>query len=250
MKLRMFATAAAVAVAAAVSAPAFAQEATGSIGVSAATTEIEDVDFQTYAIDGTVALQASEAFTVTLGADISNLDGDGIDDTGFGVQGALTYNGGDWRVGPTVSYSDNDEDGQWTVGAVAQKYLDNVTLTGAINYSNIDEADLDIWTFGGDVRYFVSDNFRLNAGLSYISLDDGTDEANGWNFGLGGEYQFASTGWSVAGGWDHTSADDVDLDADTFKIGVRYTFGGTLKDRDRSGADLGGNGLGALGVLF
>ncbi|MBP7704068.1 MAG: outer membrane beta-barrel protein [Caulobacter sp.] len=254
MKLRMFATAAVVAAAAAISAPAFAQDATGSVGVSASTTNIDvgggDGDFQTYGIDGSVALQASENWTVTLGGNIATTDGDIGDDTGFGASAALTYSGSDWRVGPTVGYTDNGDDGQWFVGGVAQKYLDNVTLTGAVNYANIDDVDADVWTIGGDVRYFVSDNFRINGGLSYITVDAGGGDANAWNVGLGGEYQFANTGWSVAGGWDHSTSDDIDFDADTFKIGVRYSFGGSLKERDRSGADLGGAGLGALGVLF
>ena len=32
---------------------------------------------------------------------------------------------------------------------------------------------------------------------------------------------------------------DFDVNADTFRVGFRYTFGGTLKDRNDSGASLG-----------
>ena len=34
--------------------------------------------------------------------------------------------------------------------------------------------------------------------------------------------------------------DDLDVTVDTFSVGLRYTFGGNLRARDRSGADLGG----------
>lgn len=63
MKLRMFASAAIVA--AALSTPAFAQDATGSIGLSASQVEVEvaglEGDGQAYALDGSVAFKASEA---------------------------------------------------------------------------------------------------------------------------------------------------------------------------------------------
>ena len=54
-----------------------------------------------------------------------------------------------------------------------------------------------------------------------------------------GEYQFAGTPWSLTGGYSHAKIDDADLDVDTFTIGVRYSFGGDLKARDRSGVFLG-----------
>ena len=57
------------------------------------------------------------------------------------------------------------------------------------------------------------------------------------------------TPWSITGGYDHAELSDIDADADTFKIGVRYSFGGDLKARDRSGADLGLGSNVLLGAL-
>ncbi len=241
MKLRMFATAAVVA-AAAVAAPAFAQDAVGSAGLSVAHTEIDtklvDLDGQTYTLDGSVAVKATENWTLSLGANLGTADGDLGDDTAFGLNGAFTYNGGDWRVGPTVGFTSIGDESLWTVGGVAQKYFDKVTLTGAINYGQADELDADIWSVNGDVRYFVSDNFRLNAGAGFAKVDTDQGDADLWTAGVGAEYQFASTPWSVFGGYDHVELKDFDVSADTFKIGARYTFGGDLKARDRAGADL------------
>lgn len=252
MKLRLFATAAVVAAAAAISAPAFAQEATGSVGVSASNTSIEDFDGQTYGVDGSVAFKASDAWTVSLQGVAATSDGDFGDEGAFGAGAALTYAGSDWRVGPTIAYSDSSDLGIWTVGAVAQKYLGDVTLSGAVTYSDIDDLESDVWSVGGEARYFVSDNFRIQGGLSYASADTPIGDINGWNIGVGGEYQFADTPWSITGGYSHATIDDVDLDADTFSIGLRYSFGGDLKARDRSGSDLGAGGnavTSALGLL-
>lgn len=240
MKLRLFATAA-VAIAA-ISAPAFAQDGVGSVGINAAHTEIDvlglDADGETYSLDGSVAVKATENWTATFAADIADTNGGG-DNTSFGIGGALTYAGSDWRVGPTVSFNGSDDLNTWTFGAVAQKYIGDVTLSGAVNYATDDEVDADIWSVGGEVRYFISDNFRINGGLTWATADAGGTDVDGWSAGVGGEYQFANTPWSITGGYSHAVLDDVDFEADTFSIGVRYSFGGDLKARDRAGADLG-----------
>lgn len=248
MKLRMFATAAVVA-AAAVAAPAFAQTV-GSVGVSAAQTEVEDFDGQTYAIDGNVAFKANENWTVTINGALSTNDGDLGDDTAFTGGVAATYAGSDWRVGPYIQGSDAGDATLWNGGVVAQKYLENVTLSGAVSYGQIDDVDADLWAINGDVRYFVSDNFRLNAGLGFAKIDTDFGDADLWTAGVGAEYQFASTPWSIFGGYDHVELSDVDVSADTFKIGARYSFGGDLKARDRAGADLPNIASAFTGGLF
>jgi len=240
MKLRLFATAAIAA--AALSAPAFAQTI-GSVGVSASQTEVEaggfEVDGQAYAIDGVAAFKVSPNWTVTGNAAFGITDGDLSDDGLFTAGAAATYSGADWRVGPTIGYANDGDNDQFTFGGVAQKYIGNVTLSGAVTYANVDDVDADIWTVGGEVRYFVSDNFRINGGLTWATADAGGIDVDGWSAGVGGEYQFAGTPLSITGGYTHATLDDVDFDADIFSIGLRYTFGGDLKARDRSGADLG-----------
>ena len=60
-----------------------------------------------------------------------------------------------------------------------------------------------------------------------------------WDVNVGGEYKFANSGWSTFAKYTHSESDDLaDLNADAVKVGLRYTFGGSLKDRDRAGADL------------
>jgi hypothetical protein len=57
---------------------------------------------------------------------------------------------------------------------------------------------------------------------------------------------------SLYASYGYTKADDFDVKANTFMVGVRYNFGGTtLKSRDRSGASFGGvPGLGGVASLF
>lgn len=244
MKLRLFATAALAA--AALSAPAFAQDAIGSAGVTGAHTEIDvagfDAEGDSYALDGTAAVKATENWTVTLGASIGEGNGDLSDETALNLNVGATYNGGDWRVGPTVGFTTVGDDSLWTVGGVAQKYLDRVTLAGAATYGQLDGVDADIWTVGGEARFFVTDNFRIDAGAAWATAEASGVDVDGWNAGIDAEYQFAGSPWSLTAGYSHASIEDIDADADTFSLGFRYSFGGDLKTRDRAGADLGAGG--------
>ncbi|MFA7261615.1 MAG: hypothetical protein WC068_01220 [Caulobacter sp.] len=242
MKLHLFVTAAIAA--AAVSAPAFAAEPVGSVGLSAAHTNIDigpiDAEGDSYGLDGSVALPTASNWTVTLGAAVVSTDDDLNDDTVASGNLALTYAGSDWRAGGFVGAGETGGETLWAVGGVAQKHLGDVTLVGTAGYGKVDGIDADLWGARGDVRYFVSDNFRINGGVGVARIDGSGGDADLWTIGAGGEYQFAGTNWSVFGGYDRTEANDLDLTADTVKIGVRFGFGGDLRARDRSGADLAG----------
>lgn len=242
MKLHLFVTAAIAA--AAISAPALAGEPVGSVGLSAAHTELEvgpfDAEGESYAIDGSVALPTASNWTVTLGAAVVSTDDGLSDDTAASGDLALTYAGSDWRAGGFVGAGETAGETLWAVGGVAQKHIGDVTLVGTAGYGEIDGVDADLWGARGDIRYFVSDNFRLDGGLGVARIDGAGGDADLWTIGAGGEYQFAGTSWSVFGGYDRTESDDLDLTADTVKLGVRFGFGGDLKARDRSGADLAG----------
>jgi hypothetical protein len=250
MKLQLFVTAAVVA--AALSAPAFAAEPVGSIGLSAGHTELDlgpiSAEGDGYVLDGSVAFQASPNWTVTLGAAAATTDDAIGDDSTLSGVAALTYAGSDWRAGGFVGAGEAASETLWTTGVVGQKDLGKVTLAGAAGYGNVDGINADLWGAKGELRYFVSDTFRIDGGLGWSQIDGGGADADVWTAGIGGEYQFAGTPWSLTAGYEHSNSDDLDLTADTVKVGVRVNFGGDLKARDRSGADLGSvtNLFGAL----
>lgn len=241
MKLHLFVTAAIAATA--IAAPAFAAEPVGSVGLSASHSELEigpiEAEGEGYALDGAVAFEATPDWTVTLGGAAVTTDDAIGDDTTFAASAALTYAGADWRAGPFVAAGEASDETLWAVGGVAQKYVGDVTLSGAVGFGQVDGIDADLFGARGDLRYFVSHNFRINGGFGLTQIS-GTGDADLWTTSVGGEYQFADTPWSVFGGFDHTDSDDLDLTADTVTFGVRVNFGGDLKARDRSGADVGG----------
>ena len=89
------------------------------------------------------------------------------------------------------------------------------------------------------MRHFFDDNFAIEGNVGFASIDSSGDDEDATSVGIGAGYQLASAPVSIFGGWQHSEIDDSDLDFDTFGVGVRYNWGGTLLDRDRSGASLG-----------
>ena len=240
MKTQLFAAAAVLAFA--ISAPAFAQQV-GSVGAAVNYSDIETnafgADGTSVKIDGSVAVPAGAAWTVTVNGDVSLSDNDISDETvASGAVHLTTKIGDSWRVGGFTALSRPSNDTLWAVGAEAHKYLGNVTLSGLAAYGQSNDLDADLYAVRGEARYFVTEDFRLDAGLGYSKIETAI-EADAWDASLGGEYKFANTGWSTFGKYTHTESEDLaDLKSDAVKIGVRYTFGGSLKTRDRSGADL------------
>ncbi|KRA58635.1 hypothetical protein ASD79_15215 [Caulobacter sp. Root655] len=240
MKTQLFAAAAVLAMA--VSAPAFAQNI-GSVGAAVNYTDLDtniaSGDGTSVKVDGSVAIPTG-AWTVTLNGNVSVNDNDLSDETVASTAAHLTTKVGDsWRVGGFAALSRPSNDTLWAVGAEASKYFSNVTLNGLVAYGQSNDLNADLYAARGEARYFVSDDFRLDAGLGYAKLDGGANDADVWDVNVGGEYKFANTGWSTFGKYAHTEAEDLfDLKSDAVKIGVRYTFGGSLKARDAAGADL------------
>lgn len=238
MKKNLFVAAAAVVFLG--SAVAAQAQTVGHIGANYGRTDLDvaglDADADTYQVEGAVRFDAGKLGAQIDGA-ITNYDGD---DTSFGATGHLNTKVGGGLIGAFAGAEASDDLTVWGVGVEGQANLGGKTsLYGQAGYGNVDDAfDADIWAVRGEVRHFVTDNFRLTGSLGYATVDVGPN-IDTWNAGIEAEYQFADTPFSVVAGYDHADSDDINSNADTFRIGFRYTFGGTLKDRDQSGASLG-----------
>jgi hypothetical protein len=238
MKSVLFATAAAVVALAAV--PAFAETApTGYVGATYSKTNSDDLgDADTWGLNGSVAFGASDKIGVQLDAGYANTDVDGLGSAdAWGAAAHVFTRNDSWAAGGFVGLTDTDSTTGWNLGVEGQKYLDNVTLAGAVGYGKVDDLDLDYWSVGGEARYFVTDNFRLSGNLGWSKVNAFDTDSDLWSVGVGGEYQFSKAPVSIYAAYNHADANDFDVTADTFLVGVRYNFGGTtLKSRDRSGA--------------
>lgn len=231
---------ASVAAATLIAAPAFAQDAVGSAGIGYVHTDTEGFKTDGANLDGVGAFKVAPEWTVTVNGAVNYADSDLGDDTTGAAAAHLTKTfGSDLRAGGFVAVTDLGGDETFTVGAEMQKYLASATLTGLVAYTDSDLGDA--WTIGGDAAYYINPSFRLNAGVSYNTVDTDLGDVDAWAYGAGAEYQFANSPFSVNGSYQRVSTDfaNADVDADVFMIGARYNFGGTLQSLDRAGANLG-----------
>ena len=240
MKTVFFASAAAAAL---IAAPAIAQETVGSVGVAYNYADAEGVEANGATIDGIVATPIFGDWTVTFKGEGSYVDADITgEDTALAGKIFMTTKLDTVRVGGFVGSSDVLGATMTEVGAVAQKYFEQATLTGAVSYGNVNNvvaaADADVWSAKAEAAYYATPALRLAAGVSYDNVDLLGDDAETWSGKVGAEYQFSASPYSVFASYTYTDA-DTGIQAEGFNVGVRYNFGGGLQARDQAGAGFG-----------
>lgn len=240
MKKHLFATA--FTAAALFAAPALA--ASGYVGVDAAHSEVEiagvEGDGEAYGLSGAVAMPVSETIGLELDGSIAQSDTDGDDLTVYSATAHVYQMTDSGRFGAFGGLAAADDVATWSVGLEGQGYTDKVNLGGAIGYVRQQDADLNAWGAAGSVDYFVSDNLSVGANVALAVADVSGFDGELWNVGVDAEYLIPSLPVSIYGAYDHSESDDIDMNADTFSVGVRFNFGaGSLKERSRQGPGLG-----------
>lgn len=235
MKALFLATAAVAAFAAA---PALAQDAIGSVGLGYTHSEVEGDNTDGAVIDGSVATSAFGDWTVTFDGSLNySEDNDLLGDTTseLGAHVSRLVNG--VRIGGFASVQNNEILDIATFGAEAQKVFDQATLTGSVGYSDV--LDAEAWNAGIDGAYYPMANLRLNATVAFSNIDGFGDKTDTWTYAAGAEYQFDATPYSVFASYEQAQFEGDNADVDTFKVGFRYNFGGSLQAQDRAGANIG-----------
>lgn len=257
MKSLFLATAAVAALSAA---PALAQEPVGHVGVTYSNNEIEigdaSADGDSYAVEGSVAFRATDMLGVQFDGGYNKVEVDGGDDVdSFNGVGHLFTRNASYGFGGFAGVVDYDGATFAAGGIEGVKYFDQITVAGGAGYGQIDVdgfGEADVLGANAEARYFVTDNFRLNGGLglSQIELDDA--DLDVFSASVGGEYQFASLPLSAFAKYEYNDLgeindgfDSYDISANVISVGLRFTFGGSLRERDRSGPAF--TGLNAFG---
>lgn len=218
-----------------------ANAATGYVGAAYSRAEVDtglgDVDADSFGAEGAVAFNAAQS--LGLDFDAAYADSDDSDST-FGGAAHLYAKGTGYKFGGFGGIADVADQTVWSAGIEGQRNFGQFTLAGALGYANADDANID--AYGADVegRLFLSDNFRLDGRLGYASLETGLGDDDALTAGVGGEFQFSGAPISVRASYAHTELDTADVSVDGFTVGVRYNWGGTLKDRDENGPSFAG----------
>lgn len=219
-----------------------ANAASGYVGAAYTRDQVnakpKDVNQDIFGVEGAVAFNASESLGLDL--DAAYADSDDTDSTTAGAA-HLYLKGAGYKFGGFAGVADAGNDTIWSAGLEGQRNFGQTTLAGAVGYANDDDANADAWGADAELRYFATDNFRLAGKLSYanISPDKGKDD-NLVGIGVNAEYQLATTPVSFRAGYEHTEFDKANVDSDAFTVGIRYNWGGSLKDRDENGPSFAG----------
>lgn len=227
----------------AMAAPSLALAQNGYVGLDYYNTDVDG-----FGSDDAWGASGAAELTRNFAIDGGILSND--DDTSVGATGHLYWNNSQHLFGGFLSVADAEDSTLWSAGAEGQLYAGPATFAGAISYGRDDDADVDATGVNGEARYFFADNVRIEGGLGWFNVDTPLGDDNVLSFGAGGEYQFAAAPISVGLAYTHATLDEADVDADTFAATVRWNFGGSLRERDRTGAALAGlSGVGsALGL--
>lgn len=250
---------AATAVAAfAVAAPALAEAPapTAWVGASYTNNQIDygfgDYKAEAYGLNGAIAFHPVEALGVQIDGSAADTDFDGgYEMHTWSLGGHAFVRNDSYAVGAFLQGVQYESNKTYNFGVEGAKYLDNVTVAGALGYGKFQDVDVHYWALNGEARYFVSDNIRVQGGAAWDRFSFFGTDADAWSLGFGGEYQFDQAPVSVYANYAYTKQDDLDVSNNAFTIGVRYNFGGgSLKARDRKGASFTGvSDLGAALVF-
>lgn len=200
------------------------------------------VDADGWEAHGVVALDFAPPYGIALDADYAHPDhSDDTKSVAAHLYADINgYDRGGYLLGGFAGYANLLGEDVWSAGVETLSYHGDWTIGGAGAYAEDDDINVHGWALNGEARYFFTPMLRVQAGAGYAHVDTPLGDGDGTTVGAGAEYQPTMLPFSVFGDYLHLHVNDLGLDGDTFRIGLRYTFGGTLKDRDRSGAGLAG----------
>ncbi len=236
---------------------------TGFIGASYSDIDLGGSGANLYDLSGTVAFDVSDDVEVQLDGHAGSLDPNGAgssSETLWGPTGHLFFDKGNYKAGVFLGYEDfGDTFGSGTTltgygveGRLAAS--DNLSVGALAGWAtvNIDGSpDLDLTTYKLDASLFSSDHLRWDLSAAHTRFEWGPFNGNATTWALGGEYQLEDKPISFTFGIANTASDLAAGDNRTLSVGVRYTIGGSLKDRDRTSSPFAGlpfafGGIGGL----
>lgn len=219
-----------------ISGTAFAQ--TGSAGVNVLRVDTDFGDADAYGID-------AEAIFETGGGWAAIVEGEFVDsddtDSALSAEGHLINRSATNAWGGFVGVADSDDSSIFTIGAEYAQFFDSTTLAFNVNYGTDDDSDVDAYGINAAYRIFATDNLRFDIGGSLGRAEAGPFDADVSSLGVGVEYRFEGSPFSV--GAAYTRVDGDLAEADVVGLTARWNFGDTtLKAADRAGKTFTGLG--------
>ena len=225
-----------------ISGTAFAQ--TGSVGANFVKVDTDFGDGDAYGVDGEVIFDVGGGWAGMIEGAFT--DSDDADST-VGAKGHMINRGATNAWGGFIGLADSDGSNPVSVGAEYAQFFDASTLALNLTYSTDDDNDVDMTAINGAYRIFAGDNLRFDIGASLGRAESGPFDSDLNALGVGVEYRFAGSPFSV--GASYTRVDGDFLEADVIGVTARFNFGdATLKAADRAGKTFTGLGAALQGL--
>ncbi len=212
--------------------PAFAQSG-GSVGLNYTSIEDEEEGFQ---IDGEFG-STSGAIGFQVDAGFGQFD----DTDSTTIAGHLFYNGGNWRLGGVVAFTnlEFDGDGVDETAYGVEGSFDLGPQTVVLGSYTVGEAeflaDLDTSYFDVGLNHYFTDNFRVGGSYGFGNLESTGGDVDASNWRLNAEWAPFTSPISFTAGYNSFDVDDSGDSLSSWSIGARWGFGGgTLRERDNA----------------
>ncbi len=237
---------------------------TGYVGGSYTTVNTGDSkahtnDAQIFAVRGVASFELAKNLETQLDGDVAAVDF-GIpaysNVTTWGPTAHVFLDKDGNKIGAFVGYEDAGNDSVTAYGLEARMASGPFTFGATAGFGSLNAPGTtynnDLRTYRGQVSYFVNENLRIDvSGDSFrVSNNNRFSKGSLTVFGIGGEFQPMGFPVSLTAGVEQSSVSGHTYDA--YTVGVRKSFGGTLKDRDRKSSpfdSVAQNYGGALGLL-
>lgn len=225
---------------------------TGFVGLS-----YSDIDSANLvSLDGTISLDVAPSVELQLDGNVGTADiSGGSNATIWGPTAHLFYDNNTVKGGAYLGYEDLDALGNLVnYGLEGRIAVNSMVSAGAsvgwgkLGISGAPDMDLSGYRVEGSV--FATDNLRADVAIGNVRYDWGPFTGDSTYYSLGAEWQLDSYPVSFTAGYTHANSDFYGAGSNVYSIGIRRTFGGTLKARDRTSSPFqnGLNNAGGLGA--
>ncbi|MEJ0061307.1 MAG: hypothetical protein WDM79_17845 [Terricaulis sp.] len=195
-----------------------------------------DIDADAMTLSGAAAFDLRGTFQMQIDGAIT--DAENIDDPVVGGSLHFVHRAAGWMIGAFAGGSEAEDVSMTAVGAEGAIYFERFTLAAALGYIDSDDLGGDGMLTQVQGRYFFDRNFRVDATLTYASIDAGGSEVDANSLGVGAEYKFTGSHVSVFGSYALVDSDLASFDADIMTLGLRVNLDPDLAARDESGASM------------
>lgn len=229
--------------AAAVAVMATPAMAGGYVGAVYGNTDVDGSDADTWQVEGAFGHNGG-SWGLQGDASVGNTDVTGSDADHHTIAGHLYWQGSGWRLGGVLASANLDDSGtevEELVYGVEGTFDFGPSTVANASYTfgeiEIFGSDVDTWNIDGGLNFYSGDNFRFGGTLGVGNLEAPGVDADTFTAGVNAEWAPLQAPVSFTFGYNHFDVDNAflgGLETDSFSIGARWNFGGTLRERDNA----------------